>query len=159
MASNRKSVWDCKSGAQRWLEFAAQAESAQHDGQSGHVRGRDRQRDHHGAADSAAARAHFASTCRSRCGCGSPCCSPTSPRPWPKAAAKRRPKRCARRARRPWPSASTRERQDRRDSAARSCAPAIWCRSLPANSSQATEKSSKASRRWTNPPSPANPRR
>ena len=42
------------------------------------------------------------STCRSRCGCGSRCCSPTSPKPWPKAAARRRPTRCARRARRPW---------------------------------------------------------
>ncbi len=37
-----------------------------------------------------------ASPFRSRCGCGSPCCSPTSPKPWRKAAARRRPTRCAR---------------------------------------------------------------
>ena len=36
----------------------------------------------------------------SRSGCGSRCCSRTSPRRWPKAAARRRPTRCARRARR-----------------------------------------------------------
>ena len=45
------------------------------------------------------------SICRSRCGCGSPCCSRTSPRPWRKAAARRRPTRCARRAPKPWPIA------------------------------------------------------
>ncbi len=35
---------------------------------------------------------------RSRCrrGCGSPCCSPTSPRRWQRAAARPRPTRCAR---------------------------------------------------------------
>ena len=33
---------------------------------------------------------------RSSCGCGSPCCSPTSPKPSPKAAARRRPTRCGR---------------------------------------------------------------
>ena len=33
---------------------------------------------------------------RRRCSCGSPCCSPTSPRRWPRAAARRRPRRCAR---------------------------------------------------------------
>ena len=36
-----------------------------------------------------------ASSSRSRSGCGSPCCSRTSPRRWPKAAARRRPQRCA----------------------------------------------------------------
>ena len=42
------------------------------------------------------------STCRSRSGCGSPCCSRTSPKPWPKAAARLRPTRCAKRGRKPW---------------------------------------------------------
>ena len=40
------------------------------------------------------------SCCRSPCGSGSRCSSQTSPRRWPKAAARRRPTRCARRARR-----------------------------------------------------------
>ena len=44
---------------------------------------------------------HSASSCRSRSGCGSRCCSPISPKPWPKAAAKPRPTRCAKRARKP----------------------------------------------------------
>ena len=35
-----------------------------------------------------------ASSCRSRSGSGSPCSSPTSPRRWPRAAARRRPTRC-----------------------------------------------------------------
>ena len=39
-----------------------------------------------------------ASPSRSSSGCGSPCCSPTSPRRWPKAAARRRRRPCARRA-------------------------------------------------------------
>ena len=43
-----------------------------------------------------------------RSGCGSPCCSPTSPKRWPKAAARRRRPRCAACARTPgprsWPS-------------------------------------------------------
>ena len=33
---------------------------------------------------------------RSPCGCGSRCCSPTSPKPWPRAAARRRRPRCGR---------------------------------------------------------------
>ena len=37
-----------------------------------------------------------ASNSRSRCGSGSRCCSPTSPKPWRKAAAKPRPTACAR---------------------------------------------------------------
>ncbi len=45
------------------------------------------------------------STCRSRCGCGSRCCSPTSPKPWRKGAARPRPTRCARPRARPRPSA------------------------------------------------------
>jgi K+-transporting ATPase ATPase B chain len=36
-----------------------------------------------------------ASSWPSPCGCGSRCCSPTSPRRWPRAAARRRRRRCA----------------------------------------------------------------
>ena len=67
------------------------------------------------------------STCRSRCGCGSPCCSPTLPKPWPKAAARHRPTRCARRVgddREPHARATARSRESR----APSCAPAISSR-------------------------------
>ncbi len=39
-----------------------------------------------------------ASSSRSRSGSGSRCCSPTSPKRWPRGAARRRPTRCARRA-------------------------------------------------------------
>ncbi len=35
----------------------------------------------------------LASICRSRSGCGSRCCSPTSPKPWRRAAARRKPTR------------------------------------------------------------------
>ena len=45
-----------------------------------------------------------ASSSRSSCGCGSRCCSPTSRRPSPRAAARRRPTRCGARARRRRPS-------------------------------------------------------
>ena len=38
------------------------------------------------------------SSSASRRGCGSPCCLPTSPKRWPKGAARRRPTRCGRRA-------------------------------------------------------------
>ena len=43
----------------------------------------------------ARARRPRGSSSRSRCGSGSPCCSPTSPRPWPRGAARRRPTPCA----------------------------------------------------------------
>ena len=42
-----------------------------------------------------------ASNCKSPCGSGSPCSSPTSPRRWPRGAARRRPTRCAERRRKP----------------------------------------------------------
>ena len=50
---------------------------------------------------------------RSRCGCGSPWCSPTWPRPWPRAGARPRPTRCASRARRPSASLVGRRRAPR----------------------------------------------
>ena len=56
---------------------------------------------------------------RRRVGCGSPCCSPTSPRRWPKGAARPRPRRCAR------PAADT----DRHASAA----PTARSRSVPSS--------------------------
>ena len=40
----------------------------------------------------------------SPCGCGSPCCSRTSPRRWPRVAARRRRPHCARPGPRPWPT-------------------------------------------------------
>ena len=67
--------------------------------QPGDVRRLRRQHHHHGCCScrpwAARARRRPASSSRSRCGCGSRCCSPTSPRRWPKAAARRRPRRCA----------------------------------------------------------------
>ena len=48
--------------------------------------------DHHGADLHRRRKARpSASCCKSRSGCGSRCSSPTSPRRWPKAAARRRP--------------------------------------------------------------------
>ena len=73
---------------------------APHGAQPGDVRRRDRQRAHDDPvlprpAASTAARQRVRRP-RRRCGCGSRCCSPTSPRPWPRAGARRRPTRCAR---------------------------------------------------------------
>ena len=48
---------------------------------------------------------------RRRCGCGSPCCSPTSPRRWPRGGARRRPTRCARPAPRRWRTVPPARRQ------------------------------------------------
>ena len=80
--------------------------------QPGDVRGVRRQHPDHRAVRSrrsaARARRRRASSWRSRSGCGSRCCSPTSPRPWPRAAARRRPKACAR------PSATSSPRSWRR---------------------------------------------
>ena len=84
--------------------FLRQARPAPDGAQPGHVRGRGRQRADHGAVGAGAARARArrrpASSARSPSGCGSPCCLPTSPRRWPRGGARRRPKRCAARARR-----------------------------------------------------------
>ena len=44
------------------------------------------------------------SSCRSSSGCGSRSCSPTSPKPSPKGAARPRPRRCGGSAPRPRPS-------------------------------------------------------
>ena len=64
----------------------------------GHVRGRGGQRADDARAGCATcwppvpAARRWPSPARSRSGCGSRCCSPTSPRPWPRAAARRRPR-------------------------------------------------------------------
>ena len=75
--------------------------------QPGDVRRRGRPRRRHDPASfarrSAAAAPVAVRSPRSRSGSGSRCCSRTSPRRWPRAAARRRPTRCARRAPRPWP--------------------------------------------------------
>ena len=91
-----------------------QARPAVHGAQPGHVRGRGGQRADHGAWScrrwSARARRRPGSSARSRSGSGSPCSSPTSPRRWPRAAARPRPRPCAAPARqtpRPRSSAPT----------------------------------------------------
>ena len=93
-----------------------------------------------------------------RCGCGSPCCSPTSPRPWPRAGARPRPPRCARPAPRPSPGCAgptaRSSRCRRRSSSWATCAS-----SPPASSSPATATWSRASPRSTSRPSPASRRR
>ena len=85
-----------------------------HDQEPGDVRGRGRRRADHGhlhPRPRSPAASISASRSRSSCGCGSRCCSPISPKPWPKAAARRRPRRCARPARRPRPSSSSMRRR------------------------------------------------
>ena len=86
-----------------------QARSAHADEEPGHVRARDRHRADHRDLHPRSLhrrRPYRLSSSRSSCGCGSPCCSPTSPKPSPKAAARRRPTRCAGSAPRPRPSCS-----------------------------------------------------
>ena len=68
------------------------------DQEPGDVRGRGRRRADHGHLHPRSRdrrRAISASRSRSSSGCGSRCCSPISPRRSPKAAARRRPTRCA----------------------------------------------------------------
>ena len=102
-----------------------QARPARHVAQPGDVRRRDRLgADHRAVAPRLRSPARAGARLRAAdqsSGCGSPCCSPTSPKPWPKAAARRRRRRCG--------SASTetmakRAAGDRRQSApdcSRSC--------------------------------------
>ena len=83
-----------------------------HDGpQPGHVRGRGRLACSPPSCSSGTSARRRPTRTSSpawwRCGCGSPCCSPTSPRPWPKAGARRRPPRCARPGPRPWPTSAS----------------------------------------------------
>ena len=78
--------------------------------QPGHVRGVRRRGVDHGAVlpgpESAPPRPPACSGAWWPCGCGSRCCSPTSPRRWPKGGARPRLTRCARPARRPSPMSS-----------------------------------------------------
>ncbi len=101
--------------------------------------------------------AAICSTSRFASGCGSPACSPTSPKRWPKAAARPTPMRCAKCAPRPWPANSSMARKSgarRRAEDRRSVRLRRRRHRFPL-----TAKSSKASPPWTNPPSPANPPR
>ena len=113
------------------------------------------------AARRARARRRPGSSSPSRSGSGSPCSSRTSPRRWPRGAARRRPTRCARRARTSRPSSSpSRGATPRRaPSSRRSSARATSCSSRRATSSRATARSSRASPRSTRAPSPARARR
>ena len=92
---------DRAAGDRRQLREARPAHA---DAEPGDVRRRGRQRPHdvpvlpRPRPSSTATRT--CSPASSRCSCGSPCCSRTSPRRWPRAAARRRPTRCARRGRR-----------------------------------------------------------
>ncbi len=87
-----------------------------------------------------------ASPSRSRSGSGSPFCSRTSRRRWPRGAARRRRIRCASRARRRRPSGCSRRAtahsitRGMRMSAPRRCGEATSCSACPATSFQATAK-------------------
>ena len=103
------------------------------------------------------------SSSRSRPGCGSRCCSRTSPRRWPRGAARRRPTRCARRAS-DVHAKKLREPQ-RRDATSRPSRPATLRKGdvvlVEAGDidSRPTARSSRASRRSTRARSPARARR
>ena len=84
-----------------------QARSADADQEPGDVRARGRHGPDHGHPGPRPRHRRRESRLRrsrSSSGCGSPCCSPTSPKRSPKAAARRRPMRCGRRAPRRRPS-------------------------------------------------------
>ena len=133
--------------------------------QPGHVRGRGRRRRDHDPArpGPVPGRARLPlQPCRSRSGSGSPFSSPTSPRRWPRAGARRRPTRCAGpRPRRPLAGLRSRAtgRQGGDGSRPPRCAKAIWSSARRATSSRATARSSRASPRSTSRPSRARARR
>ena len=151
---------------------AAQARPAGHGAQPGDVRRRGRR----GARHRARRRPTPASSPgRSWSGCGSPWSSPTSPRPWPRAAARPRPRPCAGPRPRPSPGAcgpTAREEDvsgtqlrlgDRRRGRGRarsSPATATSSRASPASTSRrspASRPRSSASPAATAPRSPAAP--
>jgi hypothetical protein len=83
---------------------SSQARPPQDGQEPGHVHRRDRQRAHDAAllpGPRADAEGENVFTGLVAPGCGSPSCSPTSPRPWPRAGARPRPTRCARPGPRP----------------------------------------------------------
>ena len=96
---------------------------------------------------------------KSRSGSGSPCCSPISPKPSPKAAARRRPRRFAPRAHDTSANKLRNDGNDRSRGRRFDFAKAMSSSFARAKSFPPTAKSSKARRRWMNRPSPANPRR
>ena len=97
---------------------APQARPARHGPQPGHVRRRGRRR----AVDRAGHhRPEPVRLVGRRSGCGSPWCSPTSPRRSPRAAARPRPRPCAGPRPRPWPGGCA-PTAPRRPSRPRSCA-------------------------------------
>ena len=135
-------LFDRADRAARARRLVPQARPAPHDPQPGDVRRRGRQRVHDAARpararDRAGRGARRASSWPSRSGSGSRCCSPTSPRRWPRAAARRRPTRCARRAGTSSRSGCAKPRRGRaasRRSVAVSCARATSCWSRRATS-------------------------
>ena len=112
------------------------------------------------ARPGAASRRASDSPSRSFCGCGSPCCSPTSPKRWRKGAARRRPTHCAAAASRRKPRSFRIRKNARtiRRSRRSTCGPAILSSSRPVTWSPAMATWSKASPRSTRRRSPANPR-
>ena len=157
MKPRKKAIWEWKIVAPRDPGFLRQADPAPHDGQSRHVRGGSRQRDHHRAAG-ARRRTHS--------------CFNLQITLWlwftvlfanfAEAMAEGRGKAQAdtlRKARSETiANRDARGRRRSRRSPARSCARATWSSSRPANSSPPTARSSKASLRWTSRRSPASPR-
>ena len=126
----------------------------------GHVRGRGRQRRSPpttGSRDWSRTTAQRCLSGRSRSGSGSPCCSPTSPRRWPKGAARRRPTRCAKPRPTRWRGDGWRQWTGEEERVAGTRAAQGRPRRLRsrATSFPATARSSKASPAWTNRRSPA----
>ena len=108
----RKSLWTGGIVGGAAPRFVHQAESAHADEESGDVRRRNRRGDHHlrlGTRSLTAPQRVSDSSCRLRSGCGSRCSSRTLPKPWPKAAAKRKRTLFARRARKRWHGASRKD--------------------------------------------------
>ena len=98
------------------------------------------------------------SSCRLPCGSGSRCSSPTLPKPWPRAGARPRRPPCASPHPDPGQPASPQRRQVE-PVPADPCARTMSSWSRPENHPRRTARLSKASPRWTSPPSPANPPR
>ena len=133
--ASQTSLWNPAIVRQAIVDAVLEARSARPVPQPGDVPRRGRQRADDGHLRAGARRpapAIRASPASWPAGCGSRCCSPTSPRRWPKAAARRRRRRCAGRAprRRRARLADGGEATDRRR---RRCAPATWSASTPAS--------------------------
>ena len=158
--ARRISIWDPAIIRQAIVDSFIEARSAGPVPEPGDVHRRSRQPADDDRLRAGAGRAAPGSplfTARSRSGSGSPCSSPTSPRPWPKAEARRRRPRCAR-PRRDDRRADPRRRCARPCRRTR-CARATSCASRPASSFPATARSSKGWRASTSRRSPASPRR